>query len=490
MIYGRGKCFYRMLGLAACNAARRFASRRVHTRGRKGAWRPMVLRWRQKRRKFGNVLADRTAPYSQVSWFPQFHFHFASYTSDRTQPVPTHRLSPVVDSRQERVVMDHRWTNTPTATPPLQVNNAKQPLREIYERRSSPSKEHGSMPPTPRVMGPRNGSLSKKHGPVTPAPRVRWLPNNSPSKEHVPMTPTLRVWWPRNSSQLKEHGPVPLGPRAWWLPSSSRSKENGPMTPTLRVWWPRNSSRSKQQGSITPTPRVWWLPSSSRSKEQGPMTPTAHVWWPRNSSRSKEQGPMTSTPRVWWLLNSSPSKEHGPVTPTPRISWLPCTQQLVAWPTPRLRHESFGRLPEGRLRMPRERQTQFLQTRSQIWQHWHQVFFLRQPKSSDPVSYRASGKKTLQFQYERPEELVWRPVLRTPLNSDGEKRGLDLSKSISRTQVRSQPVNEPVGVAPLLERAAATQVTKLDPGVLDRLTDEVIRRVDQRMRIERQRRGI
>lgn len=85
---------------------------------------------------------------------------------------------------------------------------------------------------------------------------------------------------------------------------------------------------------------------------------------------------------------------------------------------------------------------------------------------------------------------MWRPVLRTPLNSDGEKRGLDLSKSISRTQVRSQPVNEPVGVAPLLERAAATQVTKLDPGVLDRLTDEVIRRVDQRMRIERQRRGI
>ena len=363
MIYGRRKWLYRVLGLAACNAARRFATRRLNARGRRDAWRPVVLRWRQRRRRLGNVPAGRAALQSQVSWFPQFHFHVASHVSDRTRRNPMPGLSPAAGSQQKRVVMDHRWTSVPTATPPLQLGDAKLPLREIYER------------------------------------------NSSRSIEHAPVTPALRVSWPRNSSQSKDHFPV------------------------------------------------------------------------------------TPAPRVSWLRNSSRSKDHFPVTPAPRVSWLPFAQHLVTWPTHRARHQLFERTPEVRSRMQREGQTQFLQTRSQVWQHWLQVFSLRQPNISDPVPRRPESK-ALQFQHERPEELVWRRVLPTPLNSD-DKRGLELSESINRTQVRSQPAHEPaVGVAPLLERAAATQVTKLDPGVLDRLTDDVIRRVEQRMRIERQRRGL
>jgi hypothetical protein len=33
-------------------------------------------------------------------------------------------------------------------------------------------------------------------------------------------------------------------------------------------------------------------------------------------------------------------------------------------------------------------------------------------------------------------------------------------------------------------------MTTLDPGMMDRLTDDVIRRVERRVRIERERRGI
>jgi hypothetical protein len=81
--------------------------------------------------------------------------------------------------------------------------------------------------------------------------------------------------------------------------------------------------------------------------------------------------------------------------------------------------------------------------------------------------------------------------LLAPLTIDDDKRGAELSESVSGTQGRSQPGHESaVGVAPLHERPAAMQITKLDPAVLDRLTDDVIGRVEKRMRIERQRRGL
>ena len=80
-------------------------------------------------------------------------------------------------------------------------------------------------------------------------------------------------------------------------------------------------------------------------------------------------------------------------------------------------------------------------------------------------------------------------IVQTAAISDVDKRGTALSDSVNQTERHSQPGQESAGVAPLLERAA-TQVTKLDPGVLDRLTDDVIRRVEQRMRIERERRGL
>jgi hypothetical protein len=45
-------------------------------------------------------------------------------------------------------------------------------------------------------------------------------------------------------------------------------------------------------------------------------------------------------------------------------------------------------------------------------------------------------------------------------------------------------------VSTAMERATAPQITRIDPGLLDRLTDDVIRRVEQKIRIERQRRGL
>lgn len=365
MIYGRGKCLYRVLRLAACSGARRFASRGLNTRDRREAWRPLVLRWRLSRRRLENVLASRAEPHSQVSWFPQFHFHFASFMNDLTRFKPMPGTSVAAGSQPKQVVMDHRWLSVPTATAPLQPGTAKRPWREIYER---------------------NGSRMGHQAPVTSVPGFSW---------------------PRNGSRIEDHAPV-----------------------------------------------------------------------------------ATSAPRSSWPRNNSPRKEHAPVTPAPRLSWLPLAQQLGTWRKDHPRH-LFERMPEVRVGMRREGQPQSLPARSQIWQHWHQVFSLRQPRPGDQAPPRAPGSKALPVQYERAEELVWRRVLQLPLHSDEHKRAPEPSDSISSTQARSQPGYEPAAsVAPLLERAAATQITKLDPGVLDRLTDNVIHRVEQRMRIERQRRGL
>jgi hypothetical protein len=142
-------------------------------------------------------------------------------------------------------------------------------------------------------------------------------------------------------------------------------------------------------------------------------------------------------------------------------------------------------------RASERRALQFLQTRSQIWQHWHQISSLRRREFSDPFPAREHESRPLQFPSDRPEELVWRRVLPTPTNSVENRPGLELSESSSRPQVRSPPSHESaLGMTPVHERAAATQITRLDPAVLDRLADDVIRRVEKRVRIERQRRGL
>jgi len=65
------------------------------------------------------------------------------------------------------------------------------------------------------------------------------------------------------------------------------------------------------------------------------------------------------------------------------------------------------------------------------------------------------------------------------------------SESFRGPSVHAIPSQEKApAVLPTLDRAAALNLSKPDPGLLDRLTDNVIRRVEQRIRIERQRRGL
>jgi hypothetical protein len=88
----------------------------------------------------------------------------------------------------------------------------------------------------------------------------------------------------------------------------------------------------------------------------------------------------------------------------------------------------------------------------------------------------------------QPARLIWQAAA----TSTGAPRGTPVTRS---SAVRTDPpsgslLGDPVSSAtPRHAPSAPVRLKDLDPGVLDRLTDDVIRRVERRDRIERERRG-
>lgn len=86
------------------------------------------------------------------------------------------------------------------------------------------------------------------------------------------------------------------------------------------------------------------------------------------------------------------------------------------------------------------------------------------------------------------EELIWRRRQSPAAEMAGERQQ---ERNWSHSSILPSPAHEVAVAAPqVVERARPQLPVRLDPAVLDRLTDDVIRRVEQRMRIERQRRGL
>jgi hypothetical protein len=102
----------------------------------------------------------------------------------------------------------------------------------------------------------------------------------------------------------------------------------------------------------------------------------------------------------------------------------------------------------------------------------------------DPAPYRAPGRTS--------PELVWRRGSPAPASLTDAAPQRELPPPPHQAQGRTSPGSEAgAGAAgPRPERAAGTQGATLDPGLLDRLADDVVRRVERRARIERERRGI
>lgn len=89
----------------------------------------------------------------------------------------------------------------------------------------------------------------------------------------------------------------------------------------------------------------------------------------------------------------------------------------------------------------------------------------------------------------RAPELVWRKAPRAQSETASEAVA-NPPVSVSRPPVRSAAVPEPGPEASRRSARGALQAADFDPALLDRLTDDVIRRVERRVRIERERRGL
>lgn len=322
MKYGRCKWLYSSLLLVARDAARRFAFVRNNESRTGYPWQPLILRWRRRRKDHPKVLTGRTASAGPTSWFPQFHFHYATYYGNRKARVSSLDSAPASGPSETRILLDHRWTMGRDVVARRQSDRAYRKLKPFYARHSA-------------------------------RPNVE----TDASSSSVP---------PRLLRQL-------VGP------------------------------------------------------------PDEH----RNRAHRSEEIPQVAGARN--------SEEIRPQPFQPRL---------------------------------------------QIWQQRLQVFRARQPMLGDRVPGRAPERVPTQARFEGYEELVWRRKQRTPAEAvDFEPRQVT-SERFQGPGLRNFQSQDVASVPAAVEREASPQVMKLDPSFVDRLTDDVIRRVEQRARIERQRRGL
>jgi hypothetical protein len=145
-------------------------------------------------------------------------------------------------------------------------------------------------------------------------------------------------------------------------------------------------------------------------------------------------------------------------------------------------------------RVAAQTETTFARTTSRVntTRHHHNLRELRfrtLVTKQIPV-IRSDRAEVPQRKRAHPPELIWRRPVHRPddvRESRSENQAALLAPNIVRSQ-RAPDVTvdvQPATPAPLTAHAAT-----LDPGLMDRLTDDVIRRVERRIRIERERRGL
>jgi hypothetical protein len=106
------------------------------------------------------------------------------------------------------------------------------------------------------------------------------------------------------------------------------------------------------------------------------------------------------------------------------------------------------------------------------------------PAAQDP------GERSVRSARRRPVDLVWRGAAhispQPPGNGWSRVDAALPPSAVTRTSVQDPPPVDPARIA----KAAALKLTDFDPGLVEQLTEDVIRRVDRRVRIERERRGL
>jgi hypothetical protein len=229
---------------------------------------------------------------------------------------------------------------------------------------------------------------------------------------------------------------------------------------------------------------------SVRRVSAGPTVYRDRVLWERAGERiyaDKGTGEFLWRERAYRAQRAHRSLpiEPNSNTSTPRLAIETSPTRLLARRGPRASISTKIQQPRKsaslKIRPPLllhtrvEESSKILKTYSYLREHEHR---------SQVFSYLSASHethlKTSRTQFDRAEELVWRDVTVANVTQTTNQKPVGAPTVSTHAESASSSSN----------KLTPQQITKLDPGLLDRLTDDVIRRVEKRARIERQRRGL
>lgn len=119
--------------------------------------------------------------------------------------------------------------------------------------------------------------------------------------------------------------------------------------------------------------------------------------------------------------------------------------------------------------------------------------FIQGNASSLPVSSVALRNKPIEangsnrMELTQPVEIVWRTEQRK--NSSHNSSNFDSQSVSSESSTKTKPKSNAESTTVLNSKSTRT-ITMLDPAIVDRLTEDIIRRVERKIRIDRERRGV
>jgi hypothetical protein len=502
---GRSQHPYGLLAPAA-RAALRFAARR-NAPGRYGAWRPIALLWRRQRKRTDGVRAGRLAPATGAVWLPSFHLHFMTRLNDRPWRGSMPGSLPVAAIYQRRVVMDYGRTIVQSSMVAPLPRRDQRPVYVFSHRQAlsgsgvkvqaaapyASSVRRPVVPPTPTQLPERGqrpayvvSRLGARSGSDTSIRAA--VPYANPARQ--PVVPPTTTWITDHVQRLVR---VFSRPNAYGDSGTSVQAAAPRANPARQLVVPPTTTLG--------TDRVQRLVRIlSRPNDRGDSDANAQAAAPR-ADPARQPGPPIATwgtvraqrpVRVFSLgqarSDSGTSVQvAAPYAGSARQRILPPT---ATWVADRAHYPNLGQ-PQPRVRpgSGADAQAQTLQT-LRVSKHEPLVLRPRSTAKSNAAPPH-SQESTAAQPYFHPQELTWRRAVPLAAGSAGNEPQADFRELGHPAHGRSHSEQGASPVAPnAFGSALSAPPLKIDSAMMDRLVDDVIRRVERRERIERARRGL
>jgi hypothetical protein len=502
---GRSQHPYGLLAPAA-RAALRFAARRS-TPGRYGAWRSIALLWRRQRKRTDGVRAGRLAPAAGAVWLPSFHLHFMTRVNDRPWRGSMPGSLPVAAIYQRRVVMDYERTIVQSSMVALQPRRDPRPAYVVSHRQALSGSGVNVQAAAPyassarRPVVPPAATRLPEHG-QRPAYVVSRLGARSGSDTSIraaapyansarqPVVPPTTTWITDHVQRLvrvfshpSARGDSGTSVQAAALRANPARRLVVPTTTTLgtdRVQrLVRVFSRPNARGDSDANAQDMALHADPARR---PIVPPITAW-----GTVRAQRPV----RVFSLgqARSDSGTSVQVAAPYARSARRRIVPPTATWAADRAHDPNLSQThPRIHLGSGAHAQARTLQT---LRTSKREPLVLR-PRSTAKGNAAPPHlqESTAAQPYFHPQELAWRRAVPPAAGIAGNERQADSRELGHQAHGRSFPEQ---GAGPGMHHAfghAPAAALKIDSALMDRLADDVIRRVERRERIERARRGL